>query len=73
MIYLELWGIYEAPFFANARRAPGADAWSRFEKVICVERRGDLKDIWDSDYEGLLTFRQILAPILVEYIDNQCK
>ena len=72
MIYLELWGIYEAAFFANERGVLGADEWSRFEKVICAERRGDLEHIWDTDYEGLLTFREILTPMFVEYIDNQC-
>lgn len=72
MIYLELWGIYEAAFFANERGVLGADEWSRFEKVICFERHGDLESVWDTEYEGQLTYKQILTPSFVDYVEGQC-
>jgi hypothetical protein len=73
MIYLELWGIYEAAFFANERGVLGADEWSRFEKVICIERRGQLEDIWDQRHEELLSFKEILTPLFGEYVEENCQ
>ena len=73
MIYLELWGIYEAAFFANERGVLGADEWSRFEKVICIERRGQLEDVWDQRHEELLSFKEILTPLFGEYVEENCQ
>jgi hypothetical protein len=73
IVYLELWGIYEAAFFANERGVLGADEWSRFEKVICRERQTYSNVFWGSGYEGLFSFAEILTPLFVEYVEVQCK
>lgn len=72
IIFLELWGIYEAAYFANERGVLGADEWARFENVICKEHRGQSAIFWDGEYEGLLAFRQILTSMFVMYVENQC-
>jgi hypothetical protein len=73
LVYLELWGIYEAAYFANERGVLGLDEWARFEFSICDQLDGIVSIFWDFDYENLPTFRQIMTPSFVEYVDTHCK
>ena len=73
LIFLELWGIYEAAFFANERGVLGSDEWARFERMICVQRRGDVEIHWDREYEGLFSYRNLLTPTFVEYVEAECQ
>ena len=66
LVYLELWGIYEAAYFANERGVLGLDEWARFEFSICNQLDGIVSNFWDFDYENLPTFRQIMTPSFVE-------
>ncbi len=72
IVYLELWGIYEAAFFANERGVLGVDEWGRFEKVICRERRKHAIAVWDEGYEGFLCFEELVTALFVEYVEGQC-
>jgi len=73
LAYLELWGIYEAAFYANERGVLGPEEWIRFEVSICRSRRGQVDVYWDWDYEGLSPFNEILTPLFVKYVENLCQ
>jgi hypothetical protein len=73
LIFLELWGIYEAAYFANERDVLGDEEWRRFEAMICFERNGASGDaFWNSASEGLVSFAGALTPSFVEFVDSQC-
>ena len=72
LVFLELWGIYEAAFYANERGILGTDEWARFEKLICEQRSGQMGEHWDVEYEGLFSYRNLLTPKFVKFVENQC-
>lgn len=71
--WLELWGIYEAAFFARERGVLGENEWIRFEFMICFSRRGQASQIfWESEYGGLPGYSETLTPAFVDYVARQC-
>jgi len=73
LTWLELWGVYEAAFFARERGVLGDNEWRRFEFMICFSRSGrSSQAFWDSEFEGLPGFTKTLTPTFVEYVDKQC-
>ncbi len=73
LTWLELWGIYEAAFFAKERGVLGENEWLRFEFMICFARNASVSQFfWDSQYGGLPGYSKTLTPAFVEYVDKQC-
>ncbi len=71
--FLELWGIYEAAFFARERGVLGDNEWSRFEAMICFERNGPIAQaLWEAEHKGLPPLSRSLTPVFIEYVDKQC-
>jgi len=71
----QLWGIYEAAFFARERGVLGDNEWIRFERMICLEREdGDKYGYWDVERFGLnVPLRDTLTPHFVAYVDDLCQ
>jgi len=42
-------------------------------QVICIERRGQLEDIWDQRHEELLSYKEILTPLFGEFVEENCQ
>jgi hypothetical protein len=72
LAYVQLWGIYEAAFFANERGVLGPDEWTRFEFSICDSRYGIVSNFWDYNYEDLPAFSEILTPKFAEFVETNC-
>ena len=72
---IQLWGIYEAAFFARERGVLGDNEWIRFERMICLEREdGDKYGYWDVERFGLnVPLRDTLTPHFVAYVDDLCQ
>lgn len=75
LVFLQLWGIYEAAFFANERGVLGANEWARFERMICFERNSaDTVRFWDERLEDtMLPLSEVLTPTFAEYVDDLCQ
>ena len=71
----QLWGIYEAAFFARERGILGDDEWVRFERMICLERDdGDKYGYWEVERFGLnVPLKDTLTPHFVAYVDDHCQ
>jgi len=77
MTFLELWGIYEAAFFAKERGVLGDNEWGRFEFMICFQRNAAAAQaFWEVEYAGVPPIKKALTPAFVEYadeyLDKQC-
>jgi hypothetical protein len=71
--FLELWGIYEAAFFARERGVLGDNEWGRFAVMICFQRRGPVEQaLWGAEHGGLPPLTRLLTPAFIEYVDKEC-
>ena len=73
LIQLEVWGIYEAAFFANERGVLGEIEWNRFEYQICASRNSTVSaEFWDTRVANLMPFSELFTNEFIEYIDREC-
>ena len=74
-LMLEIWGVFEAAFFARERGVLGDNEWVRFDRMICFERSwADDYKYWDSaPFGAVLPLTDVLTPYFVNYVDNQCQ
>ena len=72
LAYLELWGIYEAAFFANDRGVLGPNEWTRFEIMICFERTSVSESFFEQDFRGILPISETLTPAFAAYVRESC-
>ena len=72
---IQLWGIYEAAFFARERGILGDNEWIRFERMICLERADGVKyGYWNSERFGLnVPLKDTLTPHFAAYVDDLCQ
>jgi len=72
---IQLWGIYEAAFFARERGILGDNEWIRFERMICLERADGVKyGYWNSERFGLnVPLKDTLTPHFAAHVDDLCQ
>jgi len=70
----ELWGVYEAAFFANERGVLGEHEWVRFERMICVEWASAAEyKYWSDSFAGMLPLTNVLTPAFSAYVEDLCQ
>ena len=72
MLFLELWGIYEAAYFANERGILGATEWTRFQDAFCRERRkAEVLGAWSGRLrDDMEPLTRTLTPAFVNYVEG---
>ncbi len=71
--FVELWGIYEAAFFARERGVLGDNEWGRFETMICFQRNAPVEQaLWGTEHGGLPPLETLLTPTFIEYVEKEC-
>ena len=70
--FLQLWGIYEAAYFANERGVLGPEEWKRFEFMMCKERNSISDIFFETDLRDLPAFDQVLTPAFSSFVQQTC-